>query len=107
VLVGAGGGDLPHSAAAATEGQAAPATSGGAGGGGRPILLFAVASIVTLVAGVLLGRSGNQLASNWGMNGVLFGATFLALFLVADLVAGQPVLPAEGKANAWMGASGC
>jgi hypothetical protein len=48
------------------------------GGGGRPILLFAVASIVTLIAGMLLERSGNQLADNWGMNGVVFGAMFLA-----------------------------
>jgi cation:H+ antiporter len=97
---------------------------------------------VTLIAGVVLERTGNQLASNWGMNGVIFGATFLAaatalpeistgitgvrlgrytlvfgdmfggnafqltLFLVADLVAGQPVLPAEGKANAWIGCVG-
>jgi cation:H+ antiporter len=97
---------------------------------------------VTLVAGVVLERSGNQLANNWGMNGVVFGATFLAaatalpeistgitgvrlarytlvfgdmfggnafqltLFLVADLVAGQPVLPAEGKSNAWIGCVG-
>jgi hypothetical protein len=117
---------------------APPATadaSEGSGRAGRPILIFAVASVVTLVAGMLLERSGNQLANNWGMNGVAFGATFLAaatalpeistgitgvrlarytlvfgdmfggnafqltLFFVAD----QPVLPAEGKSNAWIG----
>ena len=141
-LVAAGGGGPPP-AVTVGEGPPAAGTSGGSGGGGgRPILLFAVASIVTLVAGVVLERTGNQLANNWGMNGVLFGATFLAaatalpeistgitgvrlarytlvfgdmfggnafqltLFLVADLIAGQPVLPAEGKANAWIGCVG-
>jgi cation:H+ antiporter len=137
----AGGGGSPGPPATDS---AAPATSasGGSEGGGRPILLFAVASIVTLFAGVVLERTGNQLANNWGMNGVIFGATFLAaatalpeistgvtgvrlarytlvfgdmfggnafqltLFFVADLIAGQPVLPAEGKANAWIGCVG-
>jgi cation:H+ antiporter len=140
-LVAADGGAPPRAAAAAGEGQAGAGTEG-AGGGGRPILLFAGASIVTLVAGVLLERSGNQLANNWGINGVIFGATFLAaatalpeistgitgvrlgrftlvfgdmfggnafqltLFFVADLVAGQPVLPSEGRSNAWIGCVG-
>src|SRR5215211_2817098 len=141
--LGAAGGGGPPPAVTVGEGPPAAGTSGGSGGGGgRPILLFAVASIVTLAAGVVLERTGNQLANNWGMNGVLFGATFLAaatalpeistgitgvrlarytlvfgdmfggnafqltLFLVADLIAGQPVLPAEGKANAWIGCVG-
>jgi cation:H+ antiporter len=142
VLVAAGEGGPPRSVAAAVELGAPAGPPEGAGGGGRPILIFAVASVVTLVAGVVLERSGNQLANNWGMNGVVFGATFLAaatalpeistgitgvrlarytlvfgdmfggnafqltLFLVADLVAGQPVLPAEGKSNAWIGCVG-
>jgi cation:H+ antiporter len=140
-LVAAGGGGPPSAVTTAGKGPAASASEG-SGGGSRPILLFAVASIVTLIAGVVLERTGNQLANNWGMNGVLFGATFLAaatalpeistgitgvrlarytlvfgdmfggnafqltLFFVADLVAGQPVLPAEGKANAWIGCVG-
>jgi cation:H+ antiporter len=125
-----------------------PDPSGGATGadggmtGKAAIALFAVASLVTLAAGVLLEKTGNQLAIDWNMNGVLFGATFLslatalpeissgitgarlgrytlvfgdmfggnafqvALFLVADLVAGQPVLPSEGASNAWIGAVG-
>ena len=139
-LAARGGGGPPSTVTAAGE---SPATgSEGSGGDGRPILMFAVASVVTLVAGVLLERSGTQLAENWGMNGVVFGATFLAaatalpeistgitgvrlgrytlvfgdmfggnafqltLFFVADLVAGQPVLPAEGKSNAWIGCVG-
>ena len=141
-LVAAGRGGPPAAATTAGEGAPAAGASEGSGGGGRPILLFAGASIVTLVAGVVLERTGNQLANNWGMNGVIFGATFLAaatalpeistgitgvrlarytlvfgdmfggnafqltLFFVADLVAGQPVLPAEGKANAWIGCVG-
>jgi cation:H+ antiporter len=141
-LVTAGGSAPPSTVTTAGEGPPTVGASEGSGGSGRPILLFAVASIVTLIAGVVLERTGNHLANNWGMNGVLFGATFLAaatalpeistgitgvrlarytlvfgdmfggnafqltLFIVADLVAGQPVLPAEGKANAWIGCVG-
>jgi cation:H+ antiporter len=108
----------------------------------RVALLFAVACIVTLLAGVLLELTGNTLADRIGLNGVIFGATVLAaasalpeissgiaavrlgdnalaigdifggnafqvcLFLVADLVAGSPVLPSAGNANAWLGALG-
>jgi cation:H+ antiporter len=141
-LVVAGGDRPPGPASTVAEAPATADASEGSSGGGRPVLAFAVASLVTLVAGVLLERSGDQLAGNWGMNGVVFGATFLAaatalpeistgmtgvrlqrytlvfgdmfggnafqltLFLVADLVAGQPVLPSEGKANAWIGCVG-
>ena len=108
----------------------------------RTIILFIIASIATLIAGVALEQTGNQLADNFGINGVLFGATFLSLatalpeissgitgvrmgrytlvfgdmfggnafqltlFLLADIVAGQPVLPHEGKSNAWIGLIG-
>ena len=109
----------------------------------RVALLFGLASLVTLVAGVALEKSGNELANRAGINGVIFGATVLAtasalpeissgiaavrlgdhalamgdifggnafqvcLFLVADLVAGKPVLPsAAGNLNAWLGALG-
>ena len=109
----------------------------------RVALLFGFASLVTLVAGVALEESGNELANRQGINGVIFGATVLAtasalpeissgiaavklgdhalamgdifggnafqvcLFLVADLVAGKPVLTsAGGGLNAWLGALG-
>ena len=104
--------------------------------------IFGAASLVTLVAGVALERTGNGLADLAGINGVVFGATFLAaatalpeissgiaavrlgdhqlavadifggnafqlcLFVVADLLAGRPVLPEAGKSNAWLGAVG-
>ena len=105
-------------------------------------LIFVAASAVTLVAGVALETSGSALADQVGINGVVFGATFLAvasalpeistgieavrlgdnalamgdifggnafqlcLFVLADLLAGTPLLPAAGAANAWLGALG-
>lgn len=122
----------------------APADEPAGGGmdGKKAIILFSLASVVTLCAGVLLEKSGNQLSVDWDVNGVLFGATVLsfatalpeissgitgarlgrytlvfgdmfggnafqvALFLIADLVAGTPVLPSEGASNAWIGAVG-
>lgn len=44
----------------------------------RGTLVFLVAAIVTLVAGVLLERAGTAIAGKIGMSGVLFGATVLA-----------------------------
>ena len=38
-----------------------------------------IASIATLIAGVALEQTGNHLVDNFGINGVLFGATFLSL----------------------------
>ena len=106
------------------------------------VLVFAAASIVTLVAGVVLEQSGNALANDWGINGVIFGATILAavtalpeistgiravrlgqvglamgdifggnqvqmtLFLVADLLAGRPVLQSVDASSSWLGGIG-
>jgi len=108
----------------------------------RAIVIFAVASLVTLGAGVMLEVAGSTLADRAGINGVIFGATILAaatalpeissgiaavrigdhqlamgdifggnafqlcLFLVADIVAGKPVLPAAGRLNSWLAALG-
>jgi cation:H+ antiporter len=44
----------------------------------RAALVFAVAAVVTLVAGVTIERSGQELFGRLGMSGVLFGATVLA-----------------------------
>jgi len=44
----------------------------------RTAAVFAVSAVVTLVAGVLLERSGNGIAGHIGLSGVLFGATILA-----------------------------
>jgi cation:H+ antiporter len=105
-------------------------------------LLFGGACLVTLVAGVGLEVSGNELANRLGVNGVIFGATVLAtatalpeissgiaavalgdhslamgdifggnafqvcLFLLADLIAGAPVLPHSGHLNSWLAGLG-
>jgi cation:H+ antiporter len=42
-------------------------------------MVFMAACLVTLVAGVALELAGNELADRAGVNGVVFGATFLAL----------------------------
>jgi cation:H+ antiporter len=45
----------------------------------RIATVFGVSSVVTLLAGVALEISGNELANRAGINGVVFGATVLAL----------------------------
>lgn len=106
------------------------------------VIIFIVASLATLVAGVMLEQSGNALANRWGINGVIFGATVLAfitalpelstgiaavrlgqvglamgdifggnaiqitLFLVADLLAGKPVLPTASAQSGWLAGLG-
>jgi len=39
---------------------------------------FGLACVATLFAGVMLEQTGNELADDFGMNGVVFGATILA-----------------------------
>jgi cation:H+ antiporter len=104
--------------------------------------MFGLGCAVTLAGGVVLEAGGNVLADRAGVNGVIFGATVLALatalpeissgvaavrigdhqlatgdifggnafqvclFLVADLVAGRPVLPTAGILNSWLGGLG-
>lgn len=46
---------------------------------GRTWFVFAVATVVTLVAGILLELSGAAAADQLGINGVVLGATFLSL----------------------------
>jgi cation:H+ antiporter len=106
------------------------------------LAIFTAGAVVTLIGGVVLESGGSQLADRAGINGVIFGATVLALatalpeissgvaavrigdhqlatgdifggnafqvclFLVADLVAGRPVLPTAGALNSWLGGLG-
>ena len=46
---------------------------------GRTIMVFAAAAVVTLIGGFVLEQSGDVLATKFGLSGVIFGATFLAL----------------------------
>lgn len=104
--------------------------------------IFGLASLVTLLAGVMLEQTGNALADDMGVNGVVFGATILAavtalpeissgiaavrlgqvglamsdiyggnamqltFFLLADALAGSPVLPTASAESLWLGATG-
>ena len=106
------------------------------------VLIFLAASAVTLGAGVALQVSGNVLAGRIGMQGAIFGATFLAvasalpeissgiaavrlgdlqlavgdilggnsfqicLLLLADLLAGTPVIIAAHHSDVWLGGLG-
>jgi cation:H+ antiporter len=44
----------------------------------RSATVFGISALVTLIAGVVLERSGDAIASHVGLSGVLFGATVLA-----------------------------
>ena len=49
------------------------------GGTRRTVAVFTVAALVTLIAGSALEETGTLLSDEFGLSGVLFGATFLAL----------------------------
>src|SRR5206468_1821473 len=104
--------------------------------------IFLAGALVTLGAGVVLQESGNVLAHRMGLQGAIFGATFLAaatalpeissgiaavrlgdmqlavgdilggnsfqitLFLLADLLAGTPVIVAAHHSDVWLGGLG-
>ena len=104
--------------------------------------VFGAMCLITLVAGVFLEVTGNEMANRAGINGAIFGATVLAgvtalpeissgiaavklgdnalaigdifggnafqvcLFLLADLIAGKPVLPDAGRLNSWLASLG-
>lgn len=85
-LIGQSREALPWTASSdAPPGQAAPrghkrsqVSEAHEGGLGKASLVFGLAALVTLVAGVILEQSGELIAVKVGMSGVLFGATALA-----------------------------
>ncbi len=70
-----GGQEQPRGHSAGT--KAAKAAAGGVSTA-RSAATFGIAALATLVAGVVLERSGEAIAGHIGMTGVLFGATILA-----------------------------
>jgi cation:H+ antiporter len=126
----------PPPAAAKAENPLGKATTA------KVVGLFVAASAITLFAGVMLEQTGNELADDFGMNGVVFGATILAavtalpeissgiqavrlgavglamsdiyggnamqltFFLLADLLAGSPVLSTASGQSLWLGGLG-
>ena len=67
-------------------------------------ILAAVTALPELSSGIAATRLGDyQLA----MGDIFGGNAFqVCLFLLADLVAGKPVLPSQGNANSWIGELG-
>ncbi len=68
-----GGQEVPRGHAAEMRARSAVA-----GGTARVFGRLAIASAVTLVAGLLLEQSGEQIANGLGVSGIVFGATLLA-----------------------------
>ncbi|MFJ7150132.1 sodium:calcium antiporter [Streptomyces sp. NPDC100445] len=75
------GGDAPDSQPEPrghSRGKKEKAASDRGVGSRRAALVFAAAALATLVAGVVIERSGETLFARQGLSGVLFGATVLA-----------------------------
>jgi cation:H+ antiporter len=90
----------------------------------RAALVFGVAAIATLVAGVVIERSGEEFFRRLGLSGIIFGATGLGdyklaisdifggnaflpvLFLLASLLSGKPVLPTAHNTDIYLTALG-
>ena len=68
----------------------------------RVALIFGAACVVTLIAGVALEESGDALATHFGVNGVIFGATILATAsALPEISSGSPRCGSATTRSRW------
>ncbi|MDQ1138035.1 cation:H+ antiporter [Microbacterium sp. SORGH_AS 1204] len=80
LLVQRAGSHLPwHEDGRAPDASSKPQKSGKKMSTKKAFVVFSLSALATLVAGVVLERSGDAASSQIGLSGVLFGATVLAL----------------------------
>src|ERR1041385_197336 len=123
-------GDAPGGQSRRTEAQKKEKAKGQNASTAWATIVFLIAAVATLIAGVVLQQTSETMAKQMGLSGVVFGATILAaitalpeistgfaavklgdyklavIFLVATIVSGKAVLPRATKADMYLTALG-